>query len=264
MTAHKQSILNILKYHHIFLSIVLFATVAWLFAEGIMHLDYNWKWHRIGQYWLQVTDNSWEAGLLLEGLYTTLKISTLALLIALFFGIVLCACFFSKQRSIRYLALGYTQAIRCTPLLVQLYLLYFLFSTFLGINRFEAGVLSLACFEAAFVAEVLFSGIRNVPQEQVEAAQALSLPKRVYWQKIILPQALPITLPPLANLGVNLIKHSSIVTIIAIADLTDTARNIIAETFLSFEVWLTVGAVYFAICFPLATLITAWEKRLQR
>ena len=182
---------------------------------------------------------------------------------AVIVGLFAAAAMLGRMRSFRGLAHGYVVLMRGTPLLVQLYLLYFMFGNALAFDRFFAAVLSLALFEGAFVAEIIRAGVAAVPSGQNEASAALGMSRFARWRFVLLPQTLPLILPPLANLFVSLIKHSSIVTIIAIADLTDAARNIISETFLTFEIWLTVGAMYVLVCLPPARAIAAWERRLR-
>lgn len=240
------------------------AAVAALLWRGVAALEYNWRWGRIPRYFLRQVDGEWIIGPLLDGLWLTLQLSFVAGIVAVIFGMCAAAAMLGRLPSLRLLARGYVMLMRGTPLLVQLYLLYFMFGNALAFDRFFAGALSLALFEGAFAAEIIRGGIIAVPRGQNEAAAALGMPRLVRWHKVLLPQALPLILPPTANLFVSLIKHSSIVTIIAIADLTDAARNIISETFLTFEIWLTVGAMYVVVCLPLARAIAAWERRLRQ
>jgi polar amino acid transport system permease protein len=115
-------------------------------------------------------------------------------------------------------------------------------------------VLSLSFFEATLAAEVIGGGIQAVPRGQWEAARALGLGWAPVLRRIVLPQALPLMLPPLTGVLINLVKHSAIVSIIAIGDLATEARNLISDTLMSFEIWLTVGAVYLVITLTLSAL----------
>ncbi|MDM5147072.1 amino acid ABC transporter permease [Candidatus Persebacteraceae bacterium Df01] len=234
------------------------------FYRGVVDMDYRWRWGRLWRYILREEDGGWVPGPLLYGAMTTIKISLLAAALAVVFGLLTTAARVSPQRSFRGLASGYANIMRCTPLLVQLYLWYFIVGSAFGWEQFTIGVFALALFEGAFAAEIFRAGIINVPQAQIDAAQALGLSRARRWRLIIIPQALPLVLPPLANLFVSLIKHSSIVTVIAIADLTDAARNLVSETFLTFEIWLIVGALYVAVCLPLALILGRWETRVQK
>lgn len=247
------------------MSAALFLLMAWLLYQGVSELDYRWRWRRIVKFFFIRDDGGGIiAGPLLRGLWVTFQLSLFAGVLAVIFGMAAAAARLSVLPSLRGLAVAYIQFMRCTPLLVQLYLLYFMFGNVMGLERLTAGILALAWFEGAFAAEIFRAGVLAVPQGQVEAARALGLKRWRVWRLVVIPQSLPLILPPLANLFVSLIKHSSIVTIIAVADLTDVARNLVADTFLAFEIWLAVGALYVAVCFPLAWAVGRFEMRLRR
>lgn len=244
-----------------FLALAAAAALVW---RGAAALDYNWRWRRLPGYFFHKTGGEWAAGPLAEGLLTTIQISAAAAVMTVVLGLLFAAAALSRMPSLRLLARGYVNLMRATPLLVQLYLLYFMFGNALAFDRFWAGAAALAMFEGAFAAEILRAGIAAVPPGQNESAAALGMNRFHRWRFVVLPQALPLSLPPLANLCVSLIKHSSIVTVIAVADLTDAARNLISETYLAFEIWLAVGALYVAICLPPARAIAAWERRARK
>jgi polar amino acid transport system permease protein len=164
----------------------------------------------------------------------------------------------------RGLARIYLEAVRNTPLLVQIYLLYFVFAPILGLDRWFAAIFALAVFEGAFAAEIFRGGILSVPRGQTEAAMSLGLGRAQAYRLVIIPQAVRIMLPPLTSLGVSLIKHSAIVSAIAMFDLFNEARTIVSETFLSYEIYLTTGAIYLAVTLTLSLLVTALERRLAR
>lgn len=235
--------------------------LAW---RGIDSLDYKWRWRRIPNYFLREENGEWLAGPLLEGLAVTLQISALAALAALAFGLCAVGASFCRLRSLNLLARGYAALMRGTPLLVQLYLFYFMFGNIFGLGRMASGVLALALFEGAFAAEIIRAGVASVARGQVEAALSLNLRPMDRWRRVILPQAAPLILPPLANLCVSLIKHSSIVTVIALGDLTNNARNLATETFFTFEIWFTVGGLYVLLCLPAARLVAFAEGRMLR
>lgn len=243
--------------------VVLFAA-GLLIWRGVENLDYKWRWGRIPRYFLREENGEWIAGPLLEGLMLTLHISALAALGALAFGLLAVGASFCRMRSLNLLAHCYTALMRGTPLLVQLYLFYFMFGNVFGLGRTASGVLALALFEGAFAAEIIRAGVASVPRGQIEAALSLNLRPLEKWRRVILPQAMPLMLPPLANLCVSLIKHSSIVTVIALGDLTNNARNLATETFLTFEIWFAVGALYMLLCLPAARFIAFAERRMAR
>ncbi|MGI9487090.1 MAG: amino acid ABC transporter permease, partial [Geminicoccaceae bacterium] len=130
------------------------------------------------------------------------------------------------------------------------------------IERFWTGITFLAFCEAAFSSEIIRGGVLSVQRGQWEAASALGLIQTDVYVKVILPQALPIMLPPLTSAVVNLIKNSAIVSTIAIFDLTTEGRNIIADTFMSFEIWFTVAAIYLVLTLSLSMLVGVLERRV--
>lgn len=255
---------NFSRNTHIIWSVVAVAALIYLLWAGISDFDYRWRWRRAFKYVIDYKQGSWVIGPLLNGLITTIKISFYAILLALLIGVITVIARLSPLLSLRWLSTTYVNFIRVTPLLVQLYLFYFMLNNVIQIGRFESGVITLAVFEGAFIAEIIRSSVINVPQSQLDAANAVGLNRWQRWRLVLLPQALPLMLPALANVLVNLIKHSSIVTIIAVADLTDAARNLISQTFLALEIWLIVGGLYIAICLPLAWGIKRWEDKVRK
>jgi len=163
----------------------------------------------------------------------------------------------------RTLATAYLELVRNTPLLVQLYLFYFVLSPILGIDRFWTGVVCLSFYEATFVAEIIRAGIQSVARGQWEAGAASGLNRRDVYRYVVLPQAVPLMLPPLTGQIVNLIKHSAVVSVIAVADLTTEGRNLIADTFMSFEVWFTVAGMYLVLTVSLSAFVSWLEYRVR-
>jgi polar amino acid transport system permease protein len=152
------------------------------------------------------------------------------------------------------LARGYLELIRNTPLLVQLFFIYFVLAPVMGIGRFVAGVLALSLFEGAYASEIFRAGIVSIDKGQWEASHSLGLSTIHTYRYIILPQAIRRILPPLTSQAVSLIKDSALVSTIAIYDLTMRAQVIISETFLTFEVWFTVAAIYLVLTVMLSTI----------
>ncbi len=163
----------------------------------------------------------------------------------------------------RFLATVYLESIRNTPLLVQLFIFYFVLAPILGLDRFWAGVLCLSFFEGSFAAEIIRAGIQSVPRGQYEAGDAIGLNRVDRFRYVVTPQAIPLILPPMTGLVISLIKHSAIVSVIAVADLTTEGLNIISETFMAFEIWLTVAAIYLAFTVSLSFLVTWLEHRMS-
>ncbi|WP_172298499.1 amino acid ABC transporter permease [Pseudoruegeria sp. HB172150] len=240
------------------------AVILWGVLRGADAMHYNWQWYRIPQYFYRVIDGELIWGPLVRGLIVTLQVTLWAAILAFTIGLTVALLRLSRSFSGRWLSTIYLEAIRNTPLLVQMYLFYFVLSPILGIERFWTGVLCLAFFEASFISEIIRGGILSVPKPQWEAASSLGLGARATYQKVVLPQAVPLMLPPLTSSLVNLVKASAIVSTIAVFDLTNEGRNVIADTFMTFEVWLTVAAMYLVLTISLSAVASWMERRVRR
>ena len=202
------------------------------------------------------------AGPLLLGLWLTIKLSALALVFALLLGLVAGLGRVAQNPAARNLATLYVELIRGTPLLVQIFIFYFFIGTVLDLSAFAAGVAALAVFTGAYVAEIVRAGIEAVPKGQMEAARSLGMSTAQALRHVILPQALRKTLPPLAGQSINLVKDSSLVSVMALTDLTKAGREVVSSTFSPFEVWFTVAAMYLLLTGALSLLVRRMEKRL--
>ncbi|MEM8948464.1 MAG: amino acid ABC transporter permease [Pseudomonadota bacterium] len=236
--------------------------LAWLIYLGATGMGYNWQWYRVPRYIYRVIDGELILGPLVKGLLVTLQITFWSAVLALGIGLATAILRLSRSLAGYGVATAYLELARNTPLLVQMFLFYFVLAPIFDIERFWTGVICLAFFEAAFISEIIRGGILSVQRGQWEAASALGLTSADVYAKVVLPQALPIMLPPLTNAIVNLIKNSAIVSTIAIFDLTTEGRNIIADTFMSFEIWFTVAAIYLALTLSLSTLVGVFERRV--
>ena len=163
----------------------------------------------------------------------------------------------------RIVARTYLELIRNTPLLVQLFFLYFVVAPVLGIGRFTSAVLALSLFEGAYVSEMFRAGIASISEGQWEAAYSLGLSTFHSYRHIVLPQAIRRILPPLTSQAVSLVKDSALVSTVAIYDLTMQGQVIISETFLTFEIWFTVAALYLFITVALSAVVNVMEHRLK-
>ena len=201
-------------------------------------------------------------GPLLVGLWITLKISALSLVFALLLGLVAGLGRVSSNPAAFNLATSYVEIIRGTPLLVQIFIFYFFIGTVLNLSAMTAGVAALTVFTGAYVAEIIRAGIEAVPRGQMEAARSLGMSYAQAMRYVILPQAFKKTLPPLAGQFINLIKDSSLVSIIAITDLSKAGREVVSSTFSPFEVWFTVAAMYLVLTGALSYAVRRLERRL--
>jgi len=144
---------------------------------------------------------------------------------------------------------------------VLLYLFYYVLGPIFGLDRWAASVLTLGVFHAALVSEIFRAGINAVAKGQWEAADSIGMTRAQAYRWIILPQSVRFMLPPLTGEMVALIKSSAIVSVIAVAELTTVGRNIISDTFMSFEIWFTVAAVYLVVTVALSIGVAHLEKR---
>ncbi|KHT63893.1 polar amino acid ABC transporter permease [Photobacterium gaetbulicola] len=240
------------------LQVILVAVfLLWLLDTGAEAMNYRWQWYRIPQYLWFFEDGEWFPAELLEGLRVTLQISAVSLLLTLAIGLVTALLRVSGSVIGRGVSWGYVELIRNTPLLVQIYLLYFVFGPVLGLERFTTAVLALSLFQGAYTAEIFRAGLTSIDRGQFEASNSLGLCALDSYRFIILPQVIKRILPPLTNEAVSLVKNSSIVSVMAIFDLTTEGRNIVADTAMPFEVWFTVAGIYLVVTLTLSGL-AAW------
>jgi len=207
--------------------------------------------------------NEWRAGPLMTGLWTTLWISAAASVLGLFIGLIAGLMKISQNYTVRMLAAIYVEVIRGTPLLVQIFIAYFFFGTVFNLDRNVAGIGALALFAGAYVAEIVRAGIVSIPKGQMEAARSLGMSMPQAMMDVILPQAFKRILPPLSGQFISLIKDSSLVSVIAITDLTKSGREIITSTFATFEIWLVVAAMYLIVTSVLSQFVFYLERRLK-
>ena len=194
----------------------------------------------------------------------TLEITAYSLVLAAVIGLVTALLRLSDSFMGRWLARIYLELIRNTPLLVQIFFLYFVMAPILDLGRTTTAVLALSLFEGAYVSEIFRAGIQSIGRGQWEAGYSLGLSRFQTYRRVILPQALRRVLPPLTSQAVSLIKDSALVSTIAVYDLTMEGRTIIADTFLTFEVWFVVAAIYLVLNLTLSALANGLERRYPR
>ena len=202
---------------------------------------------------------------LMSGLKLTLIVSAATLVLALIIGLIIALLDMSKVRPLRWTGVGFGEIIRNTPILVQLLWVYYVLPIVFGvrIEALVALVVGLSLYQAAFISEVYRSGIQSVPKGHTEAAQVLGLSPIQSFARIVLPQAVRMTLPPLASNFVQLIKFSSLGAVISVNEITRRGMELSATNFRPLETFTFIAVVYFLICWPLAMAIRWWERRLQ-
>lgn len=204
-------------------------------------------------------------GFLMSGLQMTLFVSATTLVLAMIGGLIIALFDMSKSWPIRALGLAFGEIIRNTPILVQLLWVYYVLPIVFGIDidSLTALVIGLSVYSSAFIAEAYRAGIQAVPNGHREAAQVLGLSPIQTFVRIVLPQAIRMTLPPLAANFVQLIKYSSLGAVISVSEITRRGMELSSSTFRPLEIFTFIAVVYFFICWPLAMAIRIWERRLS-
>ena len=245
-------------------AIFVFGIIAWLIYAGAAAMEYRWQWYRVGPFFYRIVDGEFIAGPLIRGIIVTLQLAGVSSVLAILIGAFTAIGRMSNSIAGRSIATTYLEIIRNTPLLVQLFMFYFVLAPIFGIDRFWAGVLCLAAFEGSFAAEIIRGGIQAVERGQYEAADATGLSKFDKYFCVVLPQALPLILPPLTGLLISLIKHSAIVSVIAVAELTTEGLNLISDTYMAFEIWFIVAGMYLVLTTSLSVLVNILEVKMNR
>lgn len=202
------------------------------------------------------------AGPVLSGLWVTLKISFFAMILTIIIGIVVALMKLSSMVFLRDIATVYITIVRGTPLLVQIFLFYFIVANIFELERFVAGILSLGIFFGAYMAEILRGAIQSIDKGQLEAAKSLGISNFQAMRHIILPQAFKRALPTLVGETIALVKDSSLVSVISITDLTKVGKEIVANTFSPFETWIVIALLYLCITSILSYIGHILEKRM--
>jgi polar amino acid transport system permease protein len=202
--------------------------------------------------------------LLLQAAMATVGISLTGLVIGFFVALAVCAARLSARRTLRASGSAYVFFFRGVPLLVQLLLVYYLLP-FVGINvpPLVAAISAVSLCSAAYIAEILRGGFLSIAHGQIEAARMLGIRPLDMLRRIQVPQAFRLTLPSLANEMVLLIKASSLISVVGVAEITRTAQNIAAGTYRPLEAYLAAGLIYFVINGTLAALAHLAEHRLH-
>lgn len=212
-----------------------------------------------------------------DGAITTVKLAFFTVIFGSILGMLIALLRLSNSRILRFLAAAYVEVIRGTPLLVQLFIIYYslpgglewlcgkmgLPEDALQMPDFTYGILTLTINSAAYVAEIFRAGIQAVDKGQMEAARSLGMPRWMSMVHIVLPQAVRNILPALGNEFVVIIKESSQVMVIGIADLMYSANLVRGATFIPSEPLYVAAAIYFTLTFPLSKLLGLVERKMK-
>ena len=199
-----------------------------------------------------------------DGFVLTLKLSVVSLALSLLLGAAVAAGKDSRILPLRYLCDFYVKVIRGTPLIMQIYLFFYIFGTAAGItNRFWAGVIILSIFEGAYIAEIIRGSLLSIDATQWDAARAVGFTREQTVRYVIVPQLVARTLPALTGQFASIVKDSSLLSLISVIELTQTMREISAQNFQLFECYLLLGVLYLAITLPLEAVGRYFEKRFD-
>ncbi|MCF6178178.1 MAG: amino acid ABC transporter permease [Geopsychrobacter sp.] len=199
--------------------------------------------------------------LFLSGLKSTFLISLVTLVLALITGIIACSMRISGIKTLQYPAIAYIEIMRSTPLLIQIYFLYFgLPSLGIVVPEIQTGIIALMLNSGAYIAEILRAGIKSVDQGQIEAGLSSGLNYVQRMRFIILPQALGVTVPPLLGQAIVMVKDTALLSLISVAELTRSGQTMTSERFMPAEAFLTVAFFYMCIYFCLKYLAD-WSQR---
>lgn len=204
--------------------------------------------------------------LLLKGAAVTVEITALSVGLGLIIGVIVGIARLSNNKIIRALAGVYVDFIRGTPLLVQIFLVYFALPQLIGmrIDPFIAAVAACSINSGAYVAEIFRGGIQSIDPGQGEAARALGLNWFQSMRFVIMPQAFKRILPPLGNEFITMLKDSSLVSVIGFEELTRTGQLIISRTYAAFEIWIAVAIIYLVMTIAISRLVAYLEKRFNK
>ena len=206
---------------------------------------------------------SWTAGPIAWGVWVTVKLSLVAGIFAILLGTLAGLARLSPNPALRNLAVTYVELIRGTPLLVQIFIVYFFIGTVLNLDRFTAGVAALAVFTGAYVAEIVRAGISSIHKGQMEAARSIGMSSGLAMRTVVLPQAVVRMIPPLGNEFIALIKNSALVSLLTIHDLMHEGQKIISVSYRSLEVYLAIAVVYFILTGVTSLMLRRMELRLR-
>ncbi|MBF0200779.1 MAG: amino acid ABC transporter permease [Desulfamplus sp.] len=279
--------------------ILILGLAGTLFTLTVWHitivLDYQWNWKVIPQYMLRFDQErgQWVPGIIMSGLITTLRLSLWTGIMAMVIGILMALAKTGKNPFLRRVAIIYVAIIRNIPVLVWILISYYFIadSLFPGMEMdalgdmndgplkslillitgpasdfplFMAGAVSLAVYEGAYITEIVRAGIEGIDKGQWEASSALGFTYIQQMRHVILPQGFRTVVPALGGQLISTIKDSAVLSVISIPDLTFQGMELMAGTFLTFEIWITILTIYFIVCFSCSLLINHIENSYKK
>ncbi len=276
-------------------------TLFFVFIAGYLavhvstSMEYRWNWSVIPQYLFRYDEQrgTWVPNMLMQGFFTTVRLGFWATILAAVFGLAIGLLATSKSLFKRMVGRTYVELIRNTPPLVLVFIFYFfigdqimtalevdslvrslsdeskrvvsfLFAPPARFSGFMSALVTLALYESAYIAEIVRGGLQSVEKGQWEASYALGFSWFRQMRHIILPQAFRRILPPLAGQLISTIKDSAIVSVISIQELTFQGMELMAATYLTFEIWITITTLYFVLTFACSLAVGKLEVHLRK
>ncbi len=215
------------------------------------------------EFWAKLWENlPYFLEILLPAAWVTIRVTAIAFLLAVAAGLLLAMLQTSSLLPLRVLVRTYVEVIRGTPVLAQLFILYFGLAEFgIRFTPFQAATLGLGLNGAAYLAEVFRAGIQSIHAGQMEAALAIGLTPLSAMRYVVVPQALRIVVPPVTNYSIALLKDTAIVSAVAAPEIMFRARNLVMETYLSMQIYVLVAVMYLAMSLVLARAAARIERR---
>jgi len=235
------------------LSFLLGAALLAALCFGIMQA-LSWDWSGVWGY-RQVFWSGW---------LHTIWISVAALALSIVLGSLAALAGRSRYPALRWFATGYVELVRGTPLLVQLLILFYVVGNAIGLqDRYLAGIIILAIFSGAYIAEMIRAGIESVGKSQLESARAIGLTRVQTYRHVIFPQAIRNVLPPLAGQAASIIKDSSLLSILGIEEFTLAAQQVNSATYSTLESYLPLAIGYLALTLPISLFARHLELKFR-
>jgi len=277
------------------ISLALTSVFIWLAYRVNVEVDYKWNWGVIPQYLIRFDPEKsrWVWGLIMQGVFTTLRLSIWATILAMIFGTIMGLLRVSQGLFNRLISWSYVELIRNIPILVWIFIFYyfisdqimpvlgldelvrsksenlqnlftFLFASPARLSPFISGLFALAIYEGAYITEIIRAGIQSIEKGQWEASSALGFSRWQQMRYAIFPQAIQRVMPPLAGQFISTIKDSAIVSVISIQELTFQGMELMSATFLTFEVWIIIMVLYLLLCLTCSLLVERLEIYMKR
>jgi len=230
------------------------AMVAAVFYFSFHQITYRWNWQAVLNY----------RSILVSGWLITVAISITSLFLSTIIGVLFALARRSEILPLRYFGHIYVELVRGTPLLVQILVFFYVVADAFHVgNRYLVGILILSFFSGAYISEIVRAGIESIGQSQLESAKAIGLTRPQTYRYVIFPQALRLSLPPLVGQFVSLIKDSSLLSIIAVNEFTQAARDINSITYSTLECYIPLALGYLILTLPISLWTRSLEKRLR-